>query len=392
MTTGITEFPQTLPANTIVGNIRSIAGQASAIPIAVLGTVFAANVFATTDINVHGLTVGLGASSVSTNTAFGVSALASCTGGDQNTAFGYHALKSVTGTVLVNGRNNVAFGSYALELLTIGTQNCAIGNQVMQLMTSGSNNVGVGNGALDANISGSGNTAVGIDSQRLATGQNNTTLGVTALSNSTSGSGHVGIGAAALQSNVSGNSCTAIGFAAGKYELGSNAFYVDNQDRTNTAGDKANALMFGTFNAAAANQLLQINAKVSVGVMGVAPNTYALTAYCDSGAAGMSIIGRASDGTGIFTFFANNGSTQVGKLTGVAASFSVDSVAGTLILKGAGSTAATVTGANVVFSGTIKPAAGGYLSSDGTVGLTQASTSVTGKSITVKDGLVTVFA
>jgi len=65
---------------------------------------------------------------------------------------------------------------------------------------------------------------------------------------------------------------------------------------------------------------------------------------------------------------------------------------GTLTLKGGTTTAAVVTGANVVFSGTIKPAASGYLSSDGTVGLTQVSTSTTGKSITVKDGLIVAFA
>ena len=50
---------------------------------------------------------------------------------------------------------------------------------------------------------------------------------------------------------------------AGRYELGSNAFYVDNQNRTNTAGDKAGALLYGTFNETAASQTLTINAAVN---------------------------------------------------------------------------------------------------------------------------------
>jgi len=40
----------------------------------------------------------------------------------------------------------------------------------------------------------------------------------------------------------------------------------------------------------------------------------------------------------------------------------------------------------------LRPAANGYISSDGTVGLTQASTTTLGKSITLKDGLVVAFA
>jgi hypothetical protein len=59
----------------------------------------------------------------------------------------------------------------------------------------------------------------------------------------------------------SGN--VALGYFAGCYEQGSNAFYVDNQNRTNTAGDKAGALMYGVFNATAASQTLTINAAVN---------------------------------------------------------------------------------------------------------------------------------
>jgi Chaperone of endosialidase len=42
------------------------------------------------------------------------------------------------------------------------------------------------------------------------------------------------------------------------------AFYVDNQDRGSTAGDKAGALLYGTFDATPANQMLTINASTTI--------------------------------------------------------------------------------------------------------------------------------
>jgi hypothetical protein len=65
--------------------------------------------------------------------------------------------------------------------------------------------------------------------------------------------------------NLTGNSNVMLGYMAGAYEFGSNSFYIDNQDRTNTAGDKAGALMYGIFDANPANQKLTINGSVGIG-------------------------------------------------------------------------------------------------------------------------------
>lgn len=56
------------------------------------------------------------------------------------------------------------------------------------------------------------------------------------------------------------------------------------------------------------------------------------------------------------------------------------------------STMFTVNNDGTLFANNTIKAGGGYLSSDGTAGLTQGSTTTLGKSITVKNGLITAFA
>lgn len=162
------------------------------------------------------LTVGLGSGSVATNTAFGYQALLDNTTGSNCTAIGYHALQNNT-----TGTDNTALGYGALDGATTGTGNTALGSGAATLLTTGLVNTAVGTDSLRACVTGSGNVAVG--------------------------------------------------YFAGRYETGSNAFYVDNQDRTNTAGDKAKALLYGTFNATAASQTLVVNAAVTL------PYTLAVT-------------------------------------------------------------------------------------------------------------------
>jgi hypothetical protein len=102
------------------------------------------------------------------------------------------------------------------------------------------------------------------------TGDYNTFVGADIGLNKTGGSNNAAMGYGALYNNGSGSGSIAIGYYAGYYETGSNAFYVNNQDRTNTAGDKASSLLYGTFNATASSQTLKIN--------GVVTASYALTA------------------------------------------------------------------------------------------------------------------
>ena len=108
-----------------------------------------------TNLTVYGLTVGRGAGAVSTNTAFGASALTANTTGDLNTAVGYRALYTNT-----TGSSNVAYGYSALNLNSTGNFNTAIGRNAL-VNTTGSNNTAVGPSAGEQTTTGSYNTIIG---------------------------------------------------------------------------------------------------------------------------------------------------------------------------------------------------------------------------------------
>ena len=121
---------------------------------------------------------------------------------------------------------NIALGDYALISTTTGSNNIAIGRGALEITTTGDSNLAIGPLSLLLNVSGNTNTAVGYSALGRALGSGN----------------------------------VAIGNEAGAYETGSDSLYIDNQNRTNTAGDKAKALIYGTFAATAATQQLTINA------------------------------------------------------------------------------------------------------------------------------------
>jgi hypothetical protein len=176
-------------------------------------------------LSLNSLTVGLGAGSVATNTAVGVSALAANTTGafntavgnsalpanttsSSNTAVGYQALYSnTTGT-----SSNEAFGREALRTNTTGGFNQAFGNSALYYNTTGSYCVAMGTGALQSNTTADGNTAVGYQAGYtnttgtyntyvgwhagyVATGGGNSYLGTTAGYAMTTGSKNTIIGA-----------------------------------------------------------------------------------------------------------------------------------------------------------------------------------------------------
>jgi len=130
-------------------------------------------------------------------------------------------------------------------------------------------NVAIGLNSLYAHTTANRNVAVGVETLRSKTsGTDNTAVGMQSLYSNTTGFRNTAYGQSALLSNVTGSNNVALGYKAGYYETGSNAFYVDNQNRTDTAGDKAKALLYGTFDAAAANQTLVVNGVLSTSVTG----------------------------------------------------------------------------------------------------------------------------
>jgi hypothetical protein len=111
---------------------------------------------------IQGLTVGLGAGAVATNTVVGNAALSGSNTGDVNTAIGYQALK-----VNTSGQWNVGVGAYALTANQGGVNNTAMGR------------------ALVTNVSGTDNTAIGMNALYYGTASYNTAVGSNALINST---------------------------------------------------------------------------------------------------------------------------------------------------------------------------------------------------------------
>ena len=186
-------------------------------------------------------------------------------GAIQNTFLGYRAGYSSSTASTNVADKNTGIGERSLYSNTTGFQNTATGVGALYFNTTGYKNTANGMYALLANTTGYKNTAIGMDILSAnTTGDNNTASGMNALFSNTTGNNNTANGMYALYSNISGSSNVALGYMAGQYEFGSNAFYVNNQERTNTAGDKANSLLYGTFAAASADQNLTVNAHLNV--------------------------------------------------------------------------------------------------------------------------------
>ena len=179
------------------------------------------------DLNVNGLTLGMGAGSVATNTATGLQALNANTTGTGNTGIGYIAAAATT-----TGIHNTAIGAWSLSLNTTGNLNSAIGNSSLYNNTTGYQNTATGYRALFSNTTSYGNTANG--SQALiwnTTGSQNTAYGNGALTSNTTGSNNTAIGYIANVASGALTNATAIGCEA--TVAASNTIQLGNASITN---------------------------------------------------------------------------------------------------------------------------------------------------------------
>jgi len=162
---------------------------------------------------------------------------------NNNTLIGYLAGDSIT-----SAENCVCIGYYAGNLITEGLYNLCIGNYAGRSITTGSYNFALGSGALLNNITGHQNVALGRNALYGAVGKS--------FSDSTAIGSFAGFGCYGYY-NVF------LGAHAGRRQTtASNLFILDSRDRTNAAGEQANALLYGTFGNAAADQTLRINGEI----------------------------------------------------------------------------------------------------------------------------------
>ena len=164
------------------------------------------------DLTVNGLTIGIGAATISTT---------------NNTAFGYNVLANNT-----TGTNNIANGNNALNKNTTGANNLAIGGNNLSNNNIGSNNTSLGFYALAANTTGYYNTANGGNALALnSTGYYNTGIGRKALYNNTIGNHNTAIGNMANVGFNNLENATAIGDSA--IVTASNTIQLGNINVTN---------------------------------------------------------------------------------------------------------------------------------------------------------------
>ena len=121
------------------------------------------------DALINGLTVGTGGGSLTSNCAFGNTALPANTTGAQNNSVGVNSMNLNT----IGSYNNVV-GSNALANNISGNVNCAFGQQALQ-NTNASNNTAFGYGAGSTNTIGTNNTYLGSSANASANNYSNST-------------------------------------------------------------------------------------------------------------------------------------------------------------------------------------------------------------------------
>lgn len=181
-------------------------------------------------------------------------------------------------TLNLGGLNNNFFGTLSGSAAATNANNTAVGASSLAAITGGYQNTAIGVTALASITNGGGNTAGGYLSCVATTGNDNTAWGSGTLQANTSGGTNTAIGLKAGNANTTGGGSVFVGYYAGAYATtAGNEFYLNNQDRTNNANDKALSLIYGVFAAAAANQRINLNAGFI--------KTTSLTVYANNAAA-----------------------------------------------------------------------------------------------------------
>ena len=239
------------------------------------------------------LYIGLGKSSVATNTVIGGAASGrNITTASNTTIIGSgsgNAITSSTGTTIIGAgsgasittsNNNTIIGAVSC-VSGGGTNNTTLGSGIMGGTVSGGNNTGVGRTSLSALTSGTNNTALGMSSLfSLTTGASNTSVGYEALLGITTPSFNIALGNLAglkfgsgtsnnilssgsvfigydTRPSASGNSNEIVisgytGSGIGAVGLGSNTTSIGNSSTTRT-------YLFGSSNTTVANRLNVLN-------------------------------------------------------------------------------------------------------------------------------------
>lgn len=195
--------------------------------------------------------IGIGYNSLSENTT-----------GTHDCVVGHNALYHNT-----TGNSNAGIGINFLRTNTTGSFNSGCGVDVLYDNVSGIENAGIGYGALRNLIDGNGNQGLGTYSMYATENGDYNTMAGHSAGWYVNGDYNTALGYKALNRNATGSNNLSLGAYAGQYELSaSNTFYLDNQDRVNTAGEKAGAMFYGEFNATVASQWLRLNGNFGLGV------------------------------------------------------------------------------------------------------------------------------
>ena len=267
-----------------------------------------ANITSSSDALIHGLTVGQGGGSVSTNTAVGASALVATNTGGFTTGIGNAALQNNT-----SGAWNSALGFGALNSNSTGSYNTSVGGYALVNNTTASNNTAVGYQAGYANTTGTANNYVGYQSGYTNTtgttnnafgnaamyfnngGSDNVAMGHVALYTNTTGASNVAIGKSALQSNTTASYNTAVGYQS---------LYTNTTGTGNTAiGYIAGyAITTGSYNTA-----LGDNAMTGSSLTGSGNTNVGYNSYNSSGSVNNELVIVANGNTGGYGRGSNTG-------------------------------------------------------------------------------------